>query len=124
MEKRVAKDKKKKRRRQHSQAFKAAAVARMRDCDNVVELGRELKVNWRLLYRWKDEAEAASAVESKTLAEGREVALREENAKLKTSLADKTLEVDFFKGALRKIEALRPKRAHAGGEAFTTKSGK
>src|SRR5438045_9580095 len=115
MEKRVAKDKKKKRRRQHSQAFKAAAVARMRDCDNVVELGRELKVNWRLLYRWKDEAEAASAVESKTLAEGREVALREENAKLKTSLADKTLAVDSFKCASRTIDAGRPMGAPAVG---------
>jgi transposase-like protein len=124
MEKRVAKDKKDKRRRQHSQAFKASAVARMRDCDSVVELGRQLKVNWRLLYRWKDEAEASSAGESKNVAKLREVALREENAKLKEALADKTLEVDFFKGALRKIEALRQQRAHAGGEAFTTKSGK
>lgn len=96
----------------------------MRDCDNVVELGRELKVNWRLLYRWKDEAEASSALESKNVAELRETALREENAKLKVALADKTLERDFFKGALRKIEALRQKRAHDGGEAFTTKSGK
>jgi transposase-like protein len=124
MEKRVAKDKKDKRRRRHSQAFKASAVARMRDCDSVVELGRQLKVNWRLLYRWKDEAEASSAGESKNAAKLREVALREENAKLKEALADKTLEVDFFKGALRKIEALRQQRAHAGGEAFTTKSGK
>lgn len=124
MEKRVAKDKKDKRRRQHSQAFKASAVARMRDCDSVVELGRQLKVNWRLLYRWKEEAEASSEGESKNVAKQREVALREENAKLKEALADKTLEVDFFTGALRKIEALRQQRAHAGGEAFTTKSGK
>lgn len=96
----------------------------MRDCDSVVDLGRELKVNWRLLYRWKEEAEASAAQAGKSAAKLREVALREENAKLKEALADRSLEVDFFQGALRKIEALRQRRAHAGGEAFTTKSGK
>jgi hypothetical protein len=40
------------------------------------------------------------------------------------ALANKAMEVDFFRGALRKIEALRQKRARNGGEAFTTKSGK
>jgi len=37
--------------------------------------------------------------------------LREEINQLKVALADKTLEVDFFRGALRNIEALRQKRA-------------
>ena len=115
---------KNKRRRRHSPEFKAAAVERMKNCDNIVALSRELKVYWRQLYRWKAAAEAAAAAKEQDGVEAREAAFREENAKLKVALADKTLEVDFFKGALRNIEALRQKPAGNGGEAFTTKSGK
>jgi hypothetical protein len=95
----------------------------MKGCDSVVALGKELKVHWRLLYRWKEAAEAAAAQKGNG-PEHREAGLREEIRQLKVALADKVLEVDFFRGALRKIEALRQKRARNGGEAFTTKSGK
>jgi transposase len=110
-------------RRRHSPEFKAAAVEKMRGTDSVVALSRELKVHWRLLYRWKAAAETAEAVRDDHAPEQREAALREEITKLKTALADKTMEVDFFRGALRNIETLRQKRAHNGGEASTTKSG-
>ena len=112
-----------KRRRRHSPEFKAAAVEKMTGCDSVVALSAELKVHWRLLYRWKAAAEAAEADSRRHAPEEREAALREEITKLKTALADKTMEVDFFRGALRNIETLRQKRAHSGGEASTTKSG-
>ena len=39
-------------------------------------------------------------------------------------LADKTLEVDFFKGALQKIEARRQRNSGSGEMASTTRSGK
>lgn len=122
MEKRVGK--KDEQPRRHSAEFKAAAVEKMKTCGSVVALSRELKVHWRMLYRWKTEAETASVVRSQSAAEVRETALLQENAKLKAALADKTMEVDFFRGALRNIEALRPKRLRNGEEAFTTKSGK
>lgn len=115
---------KNKRPRRHSPEFKAAAVEKMKNCDNIVALSRELKVPWRLLYRWKAAAESAEAARRQSAPERREAALREENTKLKIALADRAMEVDFFKGALRKIEALQPKRARNGGEAFTTRSGK
>ena len=115
---------KNKRPRRHSPEFKAAAVEKMRSCENVVALSRELKVHWRLLYRWKEAAEAAAAAQEQNAAEQRESVLRAEITQLKVALADKTLEVDFFRGALRNIEALRQKRVRNGGEAFTTKSGK
>jgi len=95
----------------------------MKGCDSVVALSRELKVHWRLLYRWKDAAEAEAAQERNGPGHG-EAVLREEIRQLKVALADKALEVDFFRGALRKIEALRQKHGGNGGEAFTTKSGK
>ena len=110
--------------RRHGPEFKASAVEQMKTCNSIVELSRQLKVHWRLLYRWRSEAEAALADKEQTAAEVREAALQAENTKLKLALADKTLEVDFFRGALRNIEALRPKPTRNGGAAFTTKSGK
>jgi hypothetical protein len=39
-------------------------------------------------------------------------------------LAEKTLEVDFFKGALQKVEARRQKRDETGETASTSRSEK
>ena len=44
-------------------------------------------------------------------------------AKVKRLVADKTLEVDFFKGALQKVEARRQSNTQPGETASTTKSG-
>jgi hypothetical protein len=43
---------------------------------------------------------------------------------LKRLLAEKTMEVDFFKGALQKVEARRQKKGETGEMASTTKSEK
>jgi hypothetical protein len=50
--------------------------------------------------------------------------LRKEVSQLKRVLAEKTLELDFFKGALQKIEARRQQKDGSGAKASTTKSGK
>jgi hypothetical protein len=42
---------------------------------------------------------------------------------LKQALAEKTLEVDFFRGALQKIEARRQPHGKTGETASTPKSG-
>lgn len=121
MEKRVGE---KKGPRRHSAEFKAAALAKMKGCESVVALSRELKVHWRMLYRWKSQEEATEAARRQSEPEQREAALREEITALKVALADKALEIDFFKGALRNIETLRRDSARKGGEASTTRSGK
>ena len=54
----------------------------------------------------------------------RETTLRKEVSRLKRALAEKTLEVDFFKGALQKVEARRQQSGNSGGKASTPKSGK
>jgi len=107
----------KKQRRIHSAKCKEAAVARMRVCDSVVGLAQELGVNWRLLYRWKDQARTLQ----QSAAERRVTILEREVATLKTALAEKVLEADFFERALQKVAAYRQ---HSGGVASTTKSGK
>ena len=54
----------------------------------------------------------------------RESTLRKEINQLKRVLLDKTLELDFFKGALQKVEARRQKSGISGERASTTKSKK
>ena len=49
--------------------------------------------------------------------------LRLQVAQLKRLVADKTLEADFFKGALQKVEARRQSNTKSGETASTTKSG-
>jgi len=57
-------------------------------------------------------------------AELAETTLRKEVSQLKRVLAEKTVELDFFKGALQKVEARRQQSGVTGGKASTTKSGK
>jgi transposase-like protein len=103
------------------------AVERMRNSTNVNELARELGINRSLLYRWRGQLEATPADETAAHGQGpedpRDAKLREENGVLKRALAEKGLEVDFFKGALQKIEARRRKSDGSGARASTTRSG-
>jgi len=49
---------------------------------------------------------------------------RKEINQLKRVLVDKTMELDFFKGALQKVEARRQKSGISGEKASTMKSKK
>ena len=100
------------------------AIQRMRDCENIGTLAKELGVHRRMLYKWRDQLEPADGGDNQQFENRRESTLRQENNQLKQALADKTLEVDFFKGALQKIEARRQRSKNSGERASTTKSGK
>ena len=99
------------------------AVERMKSCENIVALSEELGVHRRLLYKWRDQMATLNRGASVPGEDPRESLLREENKQLKQALADKALEVDFFKGALQKVEARRQKRDNSGARASTTRSG-
>ena len=110
-----------KRYRRYTDAFRKAAVERMKDCPEVGALADELGVHRRLLYNWRDQALAdpdpgcgETSVERK---------LRSQNAQLKRLLAEKTLEVDFFRGALQQVEARRRLINEPGAKASTPTSG-
>jgi len=109
-----------KRYQTYTEAFRASAVERMKDCRNVGALADELGVHRRLLYNWREQALGEAAQPSQTSLE-RE--LRRQNGELKRLLAEKTLEADFFKGALQKIEARRQPNSAPGATPSTTKSG-
>lgn len=104
------------------------ALERMRNATNICELAKELGIDRSLLYQWKARAEATPADETakheRTSEDPRDARLREENNVLKRALAEKGLEVDFFKGALQKIAARRQRNADCGERASTTRSGK
>jgi len=100
------------------------AVERLKSCDNIVALSRELGVHRRLLYKWRDQLDLAEIAEESPPQNSGESTLRKEVNQLKRLLAEKTVEVDFFKGALQKIEARRQRRGSSGETASTTRSEK
>lgn len=104
--------------------FRRMAVERLKTCDNIVELSQELGVHRRLLYKWRDQFDPFDSGEEPPPENLRESTLRKEVNQLKRVLVDKTLELDFFKGALQKVEARRQKSGISGERASTTKSKK
>jgi len=91
--------------------------------ENIVRLSRELGLNRSLLYKWRyrlepPDAQGEGAVSTQNSRKSR---LRREVTKLKRLLADKTVEVDFFRSVLQKVGARRQQSDIAGEKASTTK---
>ena len=106
----------------YTEAFRRQAVERMKDSDNVRGLARELRIDHKLLYQWRDRL--ADLSDQRLPANRKTRQLEQENKELKRLLAEKTLELDFFRGALQKV-AVRRQSSNANGEKVsTTKSGK
>ena len=97
-------------------------MERLKGCDNIIALAEELGVHRRLLYKWRDQLEPIDdgAVPAEN---GKERELRLKVAQLKRLVANKTLEADFFKGALQKVAARRRNNTRPGETASTTESG-
>jgi len=106
---------------QYSESFRLAAIERMKSCETVVGLAKELGVDKRQLYRWRARLEEPDNQEPPPATE-RESLLAAENAHLKRALGEMALEVDFFKGALHKIAARRQSKTDSGATASTSKS--
>jgi transposase-like protein len=99
------------------------AVERMMNCENIVALAEEIGVSRIQLYRWRDQHDLEEGGGEASSQNSRESALRKEMNQLKRVLAEKTLEVDFFKSALQKVEARRQRSSRPGEKASTVKSG-
>lgn len=101
----------------YSNEFRKQAVGRMHASDNIVALAQELGVGRRLLYNWRDRFDETDPPPARP----RELILRKQILRLKRLLANKTLEVDFFRRALQRVGARRPKPNGVGDEASTRK---
>ncbi len=103
-------------------SFRQMAMERMKDCPSVSALAEELGIDRSNLYQWQRQLEHAGESSARITSPVRE--LRKQVRELKRVLAEKTLEVDFFKGALQKVEARRQSSKGSGGTASTTRSGR
>jgi transposase-like protein len=122
----------KQKRRQYTEEFKRQALERMKVSDDIVQLAKELGVGRPLLYQWEAISEGRGrAAKRKSARPAKleagpsecEAALREEVDWLRAALAKKVKEVDFFRGALQKVEDRRRNSDERGGTGSTTKSG-
>jgi Transposase len=106
--------------------YRRMVVERMKSCNNITALAKELGLDRKLMYTWREQLDPESVVARHPgrAAEPREVQLEKEVGRLKRALADKTLELDFFKGALQRVEARRRQSKNSGGKTSTTRSGK
>lgn len=106
----------------HPVELRREMVRRQRNGESPVDLSRETGLHRSLLYKWRVQADRDEAVEEPGSASAYQ-ALRQELQRTKQALADKTLEVDFFRGALQKVEARRRQASGAGEKASTPRSG-
>lgn len=103
--------------------FRRTAVERFKCCENIEWLARELGVPRQTLYRWEKESER-NAQEGEPIPEkSRESRLRREVRELKRLVAKQAVELDFFKGALQKIEVGHRGSSGSGELASTATSG-
>lgn len=104
--------------RRHSREFKEKAVERMKQCENIHALARELGVERKLLYTWKNQFEGRPepkhANYGKPAEESAETRLRGENRRLKEALGQKAAELDFFAAALRRVQREQKIALHGG----------
>jgi transposase-like protein len=103
--------------------FKQMAVERMKE-GHIRELSKELGVPVSGLYRWKQLAEGRAAPGADAAEDPRERRVRELEKKvreLEGVIGQKTLELDFFAGALRRIKESRQQRSNDGETTSTRK---
>ena len=96
--------------RKFSDEFRAQALERMKTCDNVTALARELGIRRKFLYHWRDQAlgrvpQSGSRLKAKPAVGEREL---KRIAELERLVAPQALEIDFFKGALQRVGGTAP----------------
>ena len=109
-----------------SAEFRQRALERMKTCQNVKVLAKELGVARQQLYMWRQQAEGRKKASDPGVSEDpRDRRIRDLEKKvgeLHGCIGQKTLELDFFAGALRRIEESRQRKGKTGATASTPKS--
>ena len=92
----------------YSLGFQEQVLQRIRLGERIRQLSWELKVPRSVLYEWREKAESqpgGKKYEQEEQQRDREIgALEARIAELEAALGRKTLEVDFFRSALRRFE--------------------
>jgi transposase-like protein len=128
--------------RSFSREFKLKAIERMAAGENVSALSAELSVKRELLYRWRDaygsggelalrsrpgrpkrgEAVAMAAARGASARSSDLATARRKIAELERTIGQQHLDLDFFKEALRRIEASRRPSDGSGATASSRAS--
>src|SRR5262249_60403795 len=98
------------------------AVERLKTCDNIVALSKELGVHRRLLYKWRDQFAPFDETAEPATGSSPQATLRRKVHQLRRLRVGKTLEGGFFKGAVQKVEARREQTGGSGREGVTSKT--
>ncbi|HEX3917087.1 MAG TPA: transposase [Caulobacteraceae bacterium] len=118
-----------KERRQFSREFKLMALGRLETAGNVLALAEELGVRRELLYKWH--AKYASGGEAALRGTGRPrpsaeapelMPAQKRIAELERKIGEQAVALDFFRGALRRIEASRGPKDGPGVTASSRRS--
>ena len=109
-------------RRRFTREFKLAAIQRLEQGISIAEVARALEVNPNLLHRRRREfrqgpGNAFPGLGQRRWSEGR-------IAELERKIGQQTLEMDFLKGCLQRIEEQRMLQASNGNPQSTLRSGK
>jgi transposase-like protein len=98
----------------------------MKTCENIEALARELDIQRKLLYTWRDQLEGRPAPRhanyNLTAEERKDKQRDEEMNKLKAAFAEKVLECDFLKSALFRVKEDRRQREETGASVSTPPS--
>jgi hypothetical protein len=113
--------------RKYSPKFRRELLEKMKTCPNISQLAREAGVPRKFLYKWKAEEARRSGKggggDGESISAGNVAKLRQEVQALRALTARQSLELDFFRGALQRVEERRQKRAGISRPESTSKSG-
>ena len=109
-------------RRQFTKEFKLAAVRRLEQGVSIAEAARALEVNPHVLHRWRREFRQGTG--NVFPGNGKQRWSEGRIAELERKVGQQTLEIDFLKGCLQRIEEQRMLQALIGSPRSTGRSKK
>ena len=108
-------------RRKFTKEVKLAAVQRLDGGASIAEVARVFEVNPNVLHRWRREFREGPG--NAFPGEGKRRWDETHVAQLERKVGQQTLEIDFLKGCLQRIEQQRMLRALTGNPPSTHRSG-
>jgi transposase-like protein len=109
-------------RRKFTKEFKLAAVRRLETGASIGEVARACEVNPNVLQRWR--REFRNGVDRAFPGLGKKKAEESRVAELERKIGQQTLEIDFLKRVLQRVEEARMLQALNGTAPSTSKSKK
>lgn len=107
-------------RRKFTKEFKQAAVRRLETGASIAEVARACEVNPNVLHRWR--REFRDGVDRAFPGLGKRKPDESQVAELERKVGQQTLEIDFLKRALQRVEEARMLQALDPTAPFTSRS--